>query len=164
MDRSTKSAIESWLAIRVSRPLAVYVTLEVETLPRIAGSIQRHFEFLSIPIGKDLGEALLDSPPGRRVRDTQRWLQERCAAADDRPLLLTDVDLLFHAGLDRESTDRLDQMALLARASHIHPLLVMWPGSFDGATLSYAVPEHGHYQYWRRPGAHVIHTQVGAAA
>ena len=161
MDRSTSAAIEAWLTVHDAQPLAIVVTLGIQAIPTFAESIRQRFAFPSAHVGSELGEVLLDSKPGRRIRDVERWLVGQCREANDRPLLLTDVDLLFHPNLDPGSSARLDQLALFTKASRMCPLLVLWPGEFDGSTLSYAVPEHGHYRYWRNPQAHIIQQRAG---
>lgn len=160
MDQSTSGAIERWLAAWASRPLAVYATLDVETLDPVAEDVRRQFGLPPVHLGRELGAALLDSRPDRRIRDAERWLLERCGETGDRPLLVVDVDLLFDPDLERGSQARLDPLALLIRASRTRPLLVLWPGACAGSTLSYAAAGHDHYRFWRGHPAHIVHTGV----
>ncbi len=80
---------------------------------------------------------------------------EACLAAAIReavgdPLWLTDISLLFEPSL------ALDPLALLQRLAERRNLIVLWPGTWDGHTLTYAVPEHAHYRTWSDPRVRII--------
>lgn len=72
------------------------------------------------------------------------------AQAGSERLYFTDISLLFEPSL------ALDPLALLQRLSEHRRLVVYWPGTWDGHTLTYAVPEHSHFRTWHEPRARIV--------
>jgi len=156
MDRAGTRAVEDWLAAETIGRVLIVASLDVSTLDQIAEQFTAHGGVDRIRVGRDLGNALLGARPGRRAREAERWLRDRCLRDAGHPVLLTEIDILFHDELDGGASERLDPLALFNQTSRLTPIAVVWPGMYDGETLGYAVPGHGHYRHWHRPAAQII--------
>lgn len=96
-------------------------------------------QFCSLSIGLELSQALITQP----TVGIQDWLIDFCRAKNQSPILLTDVDLLFHPSM------QIDPVALFRLVSHSLQLIVLFPGTFNNGTLTYSEPIHAHYRTWR---------------
>ena len=114
-------------------------------------------------MSQELSATLIFEPPARRSRVARRWihtrLREIVQASETQTVLCTAVlcigiDLLF------EPTLQLDPLKLLRDASRATRIVVAWPGSYSDDTLTYALPEHGHYRTWRRPDAEIVRLEA----
>ena len=103
-----------------------------------------------LSVGHGLAAALFSVPTAERAYRAYEWAEAAIGAAAPGPLLLTEIDLLF------EPTLQLDVLALLRQASRTSRLVVAWPGTYEGDTLAYAVPEHRHYRTWSRPEVSIV--------
>lgn len=87
-----------------------------------------------------LSQRLLDIPSRRRPVQAPTILADLLSGQE--PALLHNIELLF------EPTLQLDPLRALKAASRSRAMLVLWPGIFEGGTLTYAEPghpEHRHY-------------------
>jgi hypothetical protein len=102
-----------------------------------------------INVNEELSEALLDVPQEQRQLWARDWLTERVRNADENVIVLTDIELVFAEQL------RLRPMSLLEALSRHKPIILMWPGEYDGSHLIYAEPGHPEY-IKRKPEGIVI--------
>jgi hypothetical protein len=79
-----------------------------------------------------------------------------CSAEAPRPCVMTNVDILFHPYLDRDTGFILNPLELFVRASRVAPIIAIWPGIYDDEILHYAVPSHYHHRYWRKPDVDIV--------
>lgn len=149
-------AIEEWLEPNEQHRLAIIASLEVEHLIGHAAALEHGDSMRVVQVGRNLTEVLLAVETGRRAIAAEQRVLQHCRAAQGAPVVFARVDLLFHPQLDGRGASRLDPLVLFQRVSRVTPVLVMWPGSFDGTTLKYAVPEHRHYRHWTSPSAYII--------
>lgn len=157
MDRAgTRAAVEDWLAAETIGRVLIVASPDIGTLDQVAAQFTDHDGVDRIRVGRDLGNALLGVRLGWRAREAERWLRDRCLRDAGHPMLLTEIDLLFHNELDGGASAQLDPLALFIQTSRLTPIAVVWTGTFDGVILSYAVPGHGHYRHWHRPAAQII--------
>ncbi len=133
-----------------SQPLVVIVHPEIHTLDEEKKDLQTRFDWLVVPIGKDLSmDMLLGKVSGAAA--VQAWLIDKVRGGTSNPILISDIDLLFEPGF------KLDPLILFQRASRFNRLVVLWPGTYSkDKVLSYAVPEHNHYHTWRNPDADIF--------
>ena len=130
---------------------------DVCRLARLVDELTATYTWPRLSVGRELAAALLSEPPARRPQATRRWLEARLCemvSAGDEIVLCTEIDLLFEPAL------HLDPLRLLRDASRVARIVVVWPGSYDGDVLAYAVPAHSHYRTWRRPD--VLIKQLGS--
>ena len=100
-------------------------------------------DWQAISIGGELSAYLVVSSEIDRSRASREWLLDELRKRSPGPVVCTDVDLLFHPSLN------LDPLVLFRQASRHTKLVVLWPGSYSNGVLSYAVPEHKHYRFWK---------------
>jgi hypothetical protein len=143
-------AITAFLTASTYYPCLLLVHLDVRRLEEAASDLALTYAWPRLSVGRELGAALSSEPPARRSGAARRWLETRLRemvpASGAQAALCTEIDLLF------EPTLQLDPLRLLRDASRATRIVVAWPGSYSGDTLAYAVPAHGHYRTWRRPG------------
>ena len=96
-----------------------------------------------LSIGRDLSEFLVKEVESDRIQATIRWLDRTLREQAAGTVVCTDIDLLFHPSL------KLDPLVLFRKASRHTELVVLWPGTYSNGVLSYAVPEHKHYRFWK---------------
>lgn len=87
-----------------------------------------------------LSQRLLDIPSRRRPAQAPTILADLLSGQE--PALLHNIELLF------EPTLQLDPLRALKAASRSRALLVLWPGAFEGGTLTYAEPGHPEYRHY----------------
>jgi hypothetical protein len=102
-----------------------------------------------LPLGLPLSEHLASVPSGNWDRAADAFTVEWIRAQRPGPAVVTRIDLLFEPRL------KIEPLALLTRASRFCPLIVGWPGDWDGRALAYAIPSHRHFKTWSRPAAEI---------
>ena len=108
---------------------------------------ERGWPFVSL--NADLAPALLDVRPADRSRATDAFMRTQLGDGGNSPMVISEIDLLFTPELG------IDPLRLLTTAGQQCPIVVGWPGTWDGRILTYAIPEHGHYRHWQSPAATV---------
>lgn len=94
-------------------------------------------------ISKELSTSLMTVSASERSRFSQKWLIDILDTFQNGPVLYTCPDLLFDPSL------KIDPLSLIRQVARIKQLIVLWPGEYSANTLSYAVPEHHHFQTWK---------------
>ena len=122
-------------------PLTLIVEREIVKLERLLPQLPETWQV--IKIGGELSAFLLVSSEADRSRTSRGWLLDELRNRSPGPVVCADVDLLFHPSLN------LDPLVLFRQASRHTKLVVMWPGTYSKGVLSYAVPEHNHYRFWK---------------
>lgn len=141
-EQTPEDALTSFLQHGAHRTCLLFVHPDIERLE----ALKRALDLPRLSIGEALSEMLLGQPSQqRRPRAAQQALAAAIRARDEEVLLCTEIDLLFEPALD------LDPLTLFKRLSRSRPLVVLWPGTYEEALLSYALPEHAHYRTWSRP-------------
>ena len=137
--------IDALLASPPVYPCLLLVHPSISILNTTAQRLVDHYAWAVLSLGTVLSEALLAISARQRPGQVRSAINQAIHHTRPEPILCTDLDLLF------EPTLKLDPLRLLRDWSRQTPLVAMWPGQYDGRTLSYAVPEHGHYRTWPRP-------------
>ena len=102
-------------------------------------------DWMRLSIGKELSNHLLTSVGVDRSLAAHEWLEFTLRKHAPGPILCTDIDIIFHPSF------ALDPLAILKQASRHTKLVVLWPGDYQSGILSYAIPTHQHYRFWRNP-------------
>jgi len=124
-----------------SNPLTLIVEREIVELEKFLSHISQTQEVVSI--GSEASSFLLVSSDVDQSRTARQWLVNELRWKAPGPVVCTDIDLLFHPSLN------LDPLGLFRQISRHTNLIVLWPGTYQGNVLSYAVPEHQHYRSWK---------------
>jgi len=123
----------------------------------LRGLVSEH-AWARVNVGHALSQALLDVTRRQRPTRAPELLGDIVLAARASVLLLEHIEVLF------EPTLALDPLRVLALVARDTTLVVLWPGSAIGDTLTYAEPAHPEYQRSIRPDAFLVHLDSEAAA
>jgi len=99
-----------------------------------------------VNLSEALAAALVEGKPRERVRAVPEAVEAIAAGAARGWALLDHIELLFEPSLKR------DAVAVLEQVSRRVPLVVAWPGEWDGRELRYARVHHPEHMPPRRPG------------
>ena len=97
-----------------------------------------------VNLSSALAAALVELKPRARVREVPAAVEAIAAGATAAWALLDHIELLFEPSLRR------DTVAVLEQVSRRVPLLVAWPGEWDGRELRYAPVHHPEHMPPRR--------------
>ena len=122
----------------------ILVHPSISVLEHHSVEIQAHYQFLAFNVGKELSQALMNTLLTDRGRAAQGWFMDRINENKPGPLLCDQIGLLFEPSL------QLNSLSLFQQAARITRLIILWPGDYSSGVLTYAVPEHAHYQAWRQ--------------
>ncbi len=125
----------------LSFPLTLIVEREIVKLERSLRHVPQDWQVISV--GAELSGFLVISSEVDRSRASRDWLLDELRTKSPGVAVCTNVDLLFHPSLN------LDPLVLFRQASRHRKLVVLWPGTYGNGVLSYAVPEHKHYRFWK---------------
>lgn len=110
----------------------------------------------SVPVlnvGVELSRALLDLTERQRVLQFPKMLADAVGGLPAHLTLLDNTELLFDPVL------RQDPLRILQGLSRDRTIVATWLGDFDGAVLTYAVPEHPEFR--RYAAADLLVIRVG---
>jgi len=99
---------------------------------------QHGYSYLNI--GSLVSQRTLEYSPAERLNAVQHEFRDAVESAEGDVVLCDNIELLFASELS------LDPLRLLKQAARRKTVVAAWDGSYDGSTLSYAVP--GHDEYW----------------
>ena len=99
---------------------------------------QQGYSYLNI--GSLVSHRTLGYSPAERSNAVQRVFLDAVESAEGDVVLCDNIELLFAPELS------LDPLRLLKQAARRKVVVAAWDGSYDGSTLSYAVPGHDEYQ------------------
>ncbi len=150
MTSEMDSAVAALLHSDFYNPCLLLVHPVIARLESATRNLLEGYGWPRLSIGQGLATALLSEPAAQRAYLAREWAETVIGAAAPGPLLLTEVDLLFEPAL------QLDVLALLRQASRTTRLVVAWPGTYEGGTLAYAVPQHRQYRTWLRPEVRIV--------
>ena len=91
-------------------------------------------------IGSLVSQRTLEYSPAERLNAVQHEFRDAVESAEGDVVLCDNIELLFASELS------LDPLRLLKRAARRKAVVAAWNGSYDGSTLSYAVPGHDEYR------------------
>jgi hypothetical protein len=144
-DNNIIAAIDHFLGHLPYYRCLLLVHKDVARLNATGRKLAAHYHWPTLRVGQDLSRELLDIAPNRRPLMVQRKFPQLVREYTPGPLICSDIDLLF------EPTLQIDPLRLLRETARLTTLIVLWPGSYSHDTLSYAVPEHNHFQNWSQP-------------
>ena len=121
--------------------LTLIVEREIEKLQIFLLHVPEDWQVISV--GGELSAYLVISSVIDQSRASRQWLEDELRKKTPGPVICQDIDLLFHPSL------KLDPLILFRQISRYTKLIVLWPGSYKDGVLSYAVPEHKHYRFWK---------------
>ena len=124
-----------------SNPLTLIVERETVELEKFLPHISQAWQIISI--GRELSSFLIVASDADQSRTARQWLEDELRKKAPGPVVCKDIDLLFHPSL------KLDPLALFRQISRHTKVIVLWPGEYKNGVLSYAVPEHKHYRFWK---------------
>jgi hypothetical protein len=143
------------LAERIALSSSVLVVhVEPETATAAVRELARKHGWIALSVGLASSIELLNVPIKQRSRHIRQWLRNQVNSTAPTPVALTGIDILFEPSL------AIDPLALLRQMARLTPVIAAWPGTFDGQTLAYAIPEHAHYRTWRDLGTDVTPVQL----
>jgi hypothetical protein len=97
-----------------------------------------------------LSERLLELTHRQRATRVAAILDEMVRAENSDVVLLDNIELLFAEELAQ------DPLRLLQSLSRNRAIIAAWPGAFDGACLTYAVPGHPEARRYQSPQAVIV--------
>lgn len=95
-----------------------------------------------LAISEPLCEKLLPLALKRRVDEVEALLAELVTTQTESPILLDRIQVLFEPSL------QLDVLRCLKALSKYRTLVINWPGSFNGAAVSFSSPGKPDYFYY----------------
>ncbi|MBN1874774.1 MAG: BREX-3 system P-loop-containing protein BrxF [Anaerolineae bacterium] len=148
-----EQALTHFLAPQCLYGCLILAAPRVATLATAVECLSAIHDWPRLSVGRELSAVLLHEPPRARARVTARWLRARAGELGPVPVICVDLDLLFAPALD------LDPLSLCCQIGRTSPLVLVWPGSYQAGTLTYAVPRHAHYRIWQHPEAIVVNLE-----
>ena len=124
-----------------SSPLTLVVDPDIQTLTQFQAGLSR--EWKAISIGKELSSYLISQEVTDYPQTIHKWLDGYLRGKAPGPVICIDIDILFYP------TFNLDPLTLFRQISRHTRLILLWPGTYKDGVLSYAVPEHQHYRFWK---------------
>ena len=144
-----KSTVLQYLQGNPYYPCTLLVSPEVALLEGAATALAQDAAWPLVSVGEALADELLTEPPARWPRAAQRAIRQFVTGVRN-PVVLYRIDIMFEPQL------RLDPLVTFRETSRAIPLVVAWPGHYDGGILTYATPEHAHYRTWRDPQVGIL--------
>lgn len=129
------------MRILKNSPLTLIVDPNIQTLTQIQEQLPGDWEV--VPIGKDLSSYLISQEVTDYPRTIQKWLNGHLREKAPGLVICIDIDILFYPAFN------LDPLTLFRQISRHTKLVVLWPGEHKDGVLSYALPEHQHYRFWK---------------
>ena len=136
---------EQFLATLPIYPCLCVVHPDIQQLQSVGKVLVNRYGWGQIAVNTRLSQMLLDVAPRRRPAIAPKVFGDILQAFAPGPVLCQEIELLF------EPTLKLDPLRLFRDQSRHTTTAVLWPGSYVDGILTYAVPEHAHYQTWVRP-------------
>lgn len=122
------------------------IALQSHQLLILAGVTLEQLSSLSLikrlELSEVLCEKLLPVAHSRRADEVEVAIEELLELNNDELLLLDRIQILF------EPTLQLDVLRCLKTLSKKRPLIINWPGTYNGETLSFSVPGKPDYFYY----------------
>lgn len=101
-------------------------------------------------LGASLAERLLLVPTRQRPAVVQQLAEDVAREAMGDVLAIDNIELLFQPDL------AVDPLRLLLALSRHRVVVATWPGTVDGATLTYAEPGHPEHRRYPRPACAIV--------
>ena len=130
-----------WMWTLKSSSLTLVADLDIQTL--IQFKEQLPSEWGTVSVGIEFSSYLISEEVADYSRTIPKWLNDRLRDKGPDPIICIDIDILFYPTFD------LDPLTLFRQISRHTQLIILWPGTYKDGVLSYAVPEHAHYRYWK---------------
>ena len=120
----------------------VLVNPQVQILDEISEKIQS-FGVKHLNVSKELSDVLMTVPTNERGLFAEEWLKDLLRELREKPVLCSHPDLFFHPSL------KIDFFTLIRQVARIKQVIILWPGEYSKDTLTYAIPDHHHYEVWK---------------
>ena len=120
----------------------VLVNPQVQILDEISEKIQS-FGVMHLNVSKELSNALMTIPTNERGLFAEEWLKNLLRELKGKTVLCSHPDLFFHPSL------KIDFFTLIRQVARIKQVIILWPGEYSKDTLTYAIPDHHHYEVWK---------------
>lgn len=131
----------------------ILANLQIQVLDKVRERILP-LDFPEINVSESLSAQLISIPVMERGKAAQDWLMNVSVENANVPLLLTNVDLLFHPSLC------IDSFELIRKFSRLQRSVFLWPGDYHENVLSYAIPAHHHFRIWKIAESLLINPKV----
>jgi len=105
-----------------------------------------------VNVNLQLSERLLELTKRQRAISVSRLVDELVRSVGGEAVALDNIELLFDPEL------AVDPLRLLQTLARDRTLVVTWPGSFDGTSLTYAQPGHPESKRYGQPDAIIVST------
>jgi hypothetical protein len=102
-----------------------------------------------------LSERLLELTARQRTLRVARIVDYIVAEIDADPIMLDNIEMLFHPGLKQ------DPLRLLQSLSRNRPVVATWRGGLQHGALTYATPDHPEFRRFDAPQALVVTSTAG---
>jgi hypothetical protein len=124
-----------------SNPLTLIADPNIQVLAHFQKELPRDWDVISI--GKELSSFLISQGVTDYTQTIHKWLDSYLRKRAPGPIVCTDIDILFYPPFN------LDPLILFRQIGRHARLIVLWPGTYKDGVLTYAVPEHQHYRFWK---------------
>ncbi|MEJ5241099.1 MAG: BREX-3 system P-loop-containing protein BrxF [Anaerolineales bacterium] len=139
--RSAQITNRILLAVQAGTQLVLVVSEKVHALESIGMELVRQSGWPLFHLGRNISQKMVE----QQLPCTPELIQDSLLSLTrtSSAVVVTEIDLLF------EPIFHLDPLQIFYKISRYVPLVVFWPGRYQHAILTYAVPEHAHYREWR---------------
>jgi len=96
-----------------------------------------------VNLGLELSERLIEVPRQDRAKAAASLFADLLHELNTRVLLLNHIEILF------DKTLSIEPLKLLQSSARNLTLVVAWPGEKTTSSLTYAVPSHPEYRYYK---------------
>jgi len=99
--------------------------------------------FVAVNLGLELSEKLIEVPRQDRAKSAASLFADLLHERNTHVLLLNHIEILF------DKTLSIEPLKLLQSSAKNLTLVVAWPGEKTASSLTYAVPSHPEYRYYK---------------
>lgn len=110
--------------------------------------LERGWSLLNVNL--ELSERLLELTTRQRALRVARIVDDIVAAKDADPVMLDNIEMLFHPDLKQ------DPLRLLQSLSRNRTVVATWRGGLQGGSLTYASPDHPEFRRFDDPQALIV--------
>ncbi|MEI8716327.1 BREX-3 system P-loop-containing protein BrxF [Mesorhizobium sp. ISC11] len=152
MSRSLASQIQDVLPKTSDTYYKLILTVGPERAGKTAAltELAAKHKWPRVNVNLSLAEQLLGLTHRQRAVRAAGILDDIASARNSNVVLLDNIELLFAIELAQ------DPLKLLQSLSRNRTIVAAWPGDFEGATLTYAVPGHPEARRYPAPQAVIV--------
>jgi hypothetical protein len=142
--------LDEYFQLEKKPNLAIGVNLKIDRLRKVSNWINNKYSISVINVNKDLSKLLIGKTEDALSRKIVDWFIAKKNETETRPIQFSGIEILFEPLL------KIDPLKIFKQVSRNVVVLVLWPGEYRNDILSYASPEHAHYETWADPGVEII--------